>query len=579
MKAHCNYPKALPIIIITVLTLELLSVIALKSAGGMGIPWPWDFMTLLAYGFVRPVITAFAALMLLWICGLAGWYRKRLNLSRGMRLLTKALQWIMGGIGFLVRCCRSSASTPFGRAHFANHFDLVRHGFLHQKEESVIVGKRGHDSLYSNGFEHLLVFAPSGAGKTTSISMPNLFHFPYSCVVNDVKLTLFNTTSKYRETTLGHQCYLWNLSSKEGQTHRYNPLSNISHDPRVRMTEIQRMAHVLIPDGKGELIWYQASRKLFKALVLYLLDHPTLKATLGQLTRLIKQPRFDEWLTKELENSREFSPEFYRNGFSYLGNHFKTRSSILETFSGYLELFDDPVIDMATSETDFDIKSLRMKKITIYVGFNNDDLERLSTLITLFWEQTIGGMLQTVPNLEQEPYPVLMLLDEFSSLGKIERLRRALVLLREYRVRVVLMLQYLAQTREKYTDAEAKAFTNVKTKIAYTPDNLEDAEYLSKLLGTKTTKVPSRSDSHHKEGQTQTTGIQLQSTPLLRPDEVLSFPKSHNLIVCSGVPPIKATPYVWYHDDVMRHCNVGKTEVPTHAIVIPPFIHKSIEEE
>jgi len=43
------------------------------------------------------------------------------------------------------------------------------------------------------------------------------------------------------------------------------------------------------------------------------------------------------------------------------------------------------------------------------------------------------------------------LIDEFSSLGRIERLRRSLKLLREYRVRCILMFQYIAQTYEKYS--------------------------------------------------------------------------------------------------------------------------------
>ena len=89
-------------------------------------------------------------------------------------------------------------------------------------------------------------------------------------------------------------------------------------------------------------------------------------------------------------------------------------------------------------------------------------------------------MIKTIPDLNKEPYPVLCLINEFSSLGRIERLRRSLKLLREYRVRCVLMLQYFAQTYEQYSHDEAKAFTNIKTKIAFAAEDLNDAEYVSK---------------------------------------------------------------------------------------------------
>ncbi|MBA3536256.1 MAG: type IV secretory system conjugative DNA transfer family protein, partial [Tatlockia sp.] len=313
-------------------------------------------------------------------------------------------------------------------------------------------------SSYSNGFEHVLVFAPTGSGKTRSIAIPNLFNYPYSMVCNDVKLTLYKTTSGFREHLLGHTCFCWALTSKEGITHRFNPLSFISKDKLLRITDIQRIAHILIPDNNKEAgIWAKSSRLLFKALVLYLLDSPERPTTLGEINRLLKQQDFDAWLVQLLEESEHYDPEFYRNGFSYANTFVETRASILVTCASYFELFDDPIVDSATSASDFDISTLRQKKITLYIGFTEDDMERLSPILTLFWQQLISVMIQEIPDPIKEPYPLLCLIDEFSSLGRIERLRRSLKLLREYRVRCILMFQYIAQTYERYSHDEAKA--------------------------------------------------------------------------------------------------------------------------
>lgn len=130
------------------------------------------------------------------------------------------------------------AHKVLGNAHFSNGFEIQRAGFFRQEDQSIIIGKKYGAPLFANGFEHVLVFAPTGSGKTRSIGIPNLFHYPYSVVCNDVKLTMFKTTSGYREQVLGHKCYCWAPASNTRETHRYNPLSLISTDPFQRITLI-----------------------------------------------------------------------------------------------------------------------------------------------------------------------------------------------------------------------------------------------------------------------------------------------------------------------------------------------------
>lgn len=465
------------------------------------------------------------------------------------------------------------ANNVLGDAHFASGLEVQRAGFFITAPESIIIGKKYGVPLYANGFEHVLVFAPSGSGKTRSIAIPNLFNYPYSIVCNDVKLTLFETTSKYRERILGHQCYCFAPARTESITHRYNPLTFISDNPLQRMTDIQRIAHIFIPDNPKDPFWAQTGRKLFKALVLFLLDTPTHPTTLGEINRLIKQHDFNLWLQSTLDDTEHYDPEFYRNGYSYINNDGRTRDNILESFSGHFELFDDPVIDAATSASDFEFGDLRRKKMTIYVGFTDEDMERLSPLLTLFWQQLMSRMIQSIPNIQEEPYPVLCLIDEFSSLGRIERLRRSLKLLREYRVRCILMFQYIAQTYEKYSHDEAQAFINIKTKVAYTTEDLNDAEFISKMLGTRTQRVVSHSVSSQQRGVSDSKSISYQAIPLLRHDEVSKLSPKIALIMRSGHAPIKARQYIWHNEPAMKHLSEGTSEVPIQKVRIVPFDH------
>jgi type IV secretion system protein VirD4 len=590
-------------------------------------PYPWSFVIVLQHGFFSPVLIALACV--LFICYAVRLYFKTgiyrwcallmvkiglacvigltialilfslwngqtsifypwqiwwvFNATGGRGELFDQLVWsLMGSLILMVlfwvlpliyKSDHKNAKKSLGDAHFATAPEIKKAGFF--AEDGFIVGKAWGSWLKASGFEHVLVFAPTGSGKTRSIAIPNLLLFSDSAVVNDNKLTLFKQTSGYRERVMGHQCYLWALSWSEEthvQTYRYNPLTIIPSNRNLRMKEIQRLAHIMIPDGKGEPIWYQASRKIFKALILYVLDVKNdAPKTFGEMNRLVKTINFDVWLLEKLETTEDFDPEFYRNGYSYLQNHIKTRSSILETFTGYFELFDDPIVDAATSVSDFDIQALRKQKMTIYVGFSDDDMERLAPLLTIFWQQVISSLIREIPNQTIEPYSVMLLMDEFSSLGRIERLRRALKLVREYRVRFILMVQYIAQTFERYSHDEAKAFTNIKTKVIFAPDDIEDAGYISKLLGKKTEKVRAGSNNAGWSSASATASYHYQAVPLLRPEEIMRLKDGHELILRSGHSPIKARQCIWYKEARLKTLSYTEVIVPKQRIAQVAF--------
>ena len=419
-----------------VVMFQCISQTTLLLVGNSRIARPWTFMTTLQMGFITE--TAMAALGVVSLC-LIGWgintggIRRYLAQAIGLGIIGMvgvfwlgfvvfcyryygdvqaiSLLWslflerfqepdlwgsflqtevgvlvvVMVAVGYLVFERLKPSNNALGNAHFANGLEVHKAGFLTSEAQGIIIGKKYGAPLYANGFEHVLVFAPSGSGKTRSIAIPNLLNYPYSVVCNDVKFTLFETTSGFRQNQLGNTCYCFAPSRQTGVTHRYNPLDFITSDKQHRMTDIQRMAHIFIPDNQKDPIWGQTSRQLFKALILFLLDSPDRQTTFGEMSRLVKQEQFDGWFKEVLDETDHFDAEFYRNGYAYLNTPEKTRGNVLISFMGHFELFDDPMIDAATSASDFDLRDLRRKKMTIYVGFTDEDMERLSPLLTLFW--------------------------------------------------------------------------------------------------------------------------------------------------------------------------------------------------
>ncbi len=460
-----------------------------------------------------------------------------------------------------------------GDAHFASALEIKKAGFF--DAEGVIVGKSWGKPLKAAGFEHVLAFAPAGSGKTTSIAIPNLLTWRESCVVNDPKYELFETTSGYRENTLKNKIFCFAPTRRK--THRYNPLQFISKDPFKRIGEIQLIGHVIIPNGAGEPIWTQSSRELFLSLVLYLLDTKDKKATLPEIYNLSKQHHFNEWLTDLIENTDHLDPECYRNISSYLNTAEKTRASIIKTFTGYLEIFANPIINAAVSDSDFDLRNLRSEKITIYIGFSENEKEMISPLLTIFWQQLISFMTEKTPNTATEPYALLCLMEEFSVLGRLVNLKSSLKILRAYRVRVLIIIQYLSQIGEYYSQAETEAFKNIKTKISFALDSIVDAEYVSKILGMQTKRIRNKSATSGLNNSSTSHSDQLQSVPLMRADEILRLKPNQAIIIRTGFAPVFAKQYRWYKEDALKYLPCGQAFIPEQMPMIVPF-EKSLQK-
>jgi len=137
----------------------------------------------------------------------------------------------------------------------------------------------------------------------------------------------------------------------------------------------------------------------------------------------------------------------------------------------------------------------------------------------------------------------------------------------------VLILQYIAQTYEQYSHDEAKAFTNIKTKIAFATEDLQDAEYVSKLLGTRTVRMVGSSESLQSQGYTQSKNFHYQAAPLLRSDEIMKLPVKLILIIRTGHAPVKAKQMIWYHNTFMKDLMYDQTQIPHQVLHQQPFIH------
>jgi type IV secretion system protein VirD4 len=445
----------------------------------------------------------------------------------------------------------------FGDARFAKKSEITKAGLFGEK--GIIVGKLGSRYLMFEGQQHVIISAPTRSGKGVGIVIPNLLNWPESVVVLDTKQENWDITSAYRRK-FGQECYLFNPAAVDYRTHRYNPLSYISEDPNFRINDIQKIGNMLFPDQPGtDVIWTATPRSLFLGICLYLLETPGKPVTLGQVLRetLVNgdgSAYFAKIINDRVASGKPLSGACVRGLNTYISIAAEnTRSGIIGGFRSRLELWMNPFVDAATSANDFDLRDVRKKRMSIYLGVTPDNLERMAPLLNLFFQQLIDINTRELPNQNKAiKYTCMLLMDEFTAIGKIPILSKGISYIAGYWLRMVPVIQSPAQLVEVYGKDAAQTFqTNHALQIIYPPkaSETQTARDISEWLGYQTVKNISVSKSKSILGKkTPSENTSALRRALMLPQEITSLGKTRELVVMEDVPPILANKVLYFKD-------------------------------
>ncbi|HWZ63620.1 MAG TPA: type IV secretory system conjugative DNA transfer family protein [Steroidobacteraceae bacterium] len=465
-----------------------------------------------------------------------------------------------------------------GEARFASGAEIKAAGLL--GHEGVILGRRGRRCLMLAGQQGVALAAPPRAGKGTGVVVPNALNWPGSLVCVDIKRENWTITAGYRKAC-GQACFLFDPFAEDGRTARWNPFSYVSPDPVRRLNDLQRIAEMLYPDPPNvDPFWTASARSLFLGIALYLFETPSLPATIGEVLRqgmASDDEGFGQHWKRLIEGRRSgerpLSSQCVRSLYDVIDLAPVTASSIRKTFTSRLDLWLNPILDRATSASDFDLRDLRKKAISIYVGVNPDDLHRLRPVLNLFFQQAIGLQTRELP--ERNPllrYQVMMLLDEFTALGRIPIIAEAISYLPGYNVRVVLVIQTPAQLREVYGIHNAETMMkSLAARIVFAPKDFADAREISDELGfqtveAKTVSRPLGASLARRGARSRSETVSEQRRALLLPQEVKELGAEEAIVFYEGLRPIRCRKIRYFTDARFRKRLLPAPEVPLPAL-------------
>jgi type IV secretion system protein VirD4 len=475
---------------------------------------------------------------------------------------------------FLVYKIFENNQSLYGDARFASISEIRSQGLFKNTPDSIIVGHMGGKYLYYGGQRFALLAAPTRSGKGVGIVIPNLLTYSGSCVVLDIKQENFDLTSGFRQQH-GHEVFLFNPFAVDGRTHRWNPLSYISNDPKFRVSDLSSIAAMLFPssvDGKDSF-WKNHAQNVFIAFGLYLFESKDFQASLGcpedllppvTLGAMYRMSSAEDVPIKEHLQallSMNFVSAECRTAFGgILSQNDEVFSSILGTFKEPLLPWLNPVVDAATSSNDFLLTDLRKKKMTIYIGILPNKLAESKLIINLFFSQLINENTKELPQANPAlKYQCLLLMDEFTSIGRIDIISKAVSFMAGYNLRLLPIVQSLAQLDSVYGKEDSRTLvTNHALQIIYTPRMQSDANDYSEMLGYL--GVNKQSVSKGKDvSKTQSD----EKRALMLPQEIKALSMEKEILIFEGLSsPVLCDKIFYFKDKAFKSRLLPKANVP-----------------
>lgn len=480
------------------------------------------------------------------------------------------------GVGFLVSVRllgEKKAETSHGTARWAAEADIQKTGLLNNQGVVLGLTKEGR-YLRHNGAEHIMVMAPTRSGKGVGIIIPTLLTWEGSVLITDIKGENWGITAGFRQQHLGNKVLKFDPTSNDGSSIKFNPLNEVRLKTPNEVRDVQNIADMIVdPQGTGQLDhWSKTGHALLVGVVLHM-KYTNPNATLNDVATFLSNPEqtfedsLNEMLTAIHDTENTFQEIYGVSSLNHpvvaqaarelLNKSPNELSGVLSTAMSFLGLYRDPIIAKNTAVSEFSIADLMNhdSPVSLYLVVPPSDINRARPLIRMILNQIVRRLTETMKFQNGKPvisykHRLLLLLDEFPALGRLDTFEAALAFIAGYGLKSLLIIQSLNQLNKTYT-LNNSIVDNCHVRVVYTPNDAQTPEFISKLLGMKTEVIKTQSYQGQRLNlflPKMSTNTSHTSRPLLTPGEVSQLAAEEEIIFVAGTPPIKARKIKYYQD-------------------------------
>jgi type IV secretion system protein VirD4 len=464
-----------------------------------------------------------------------------------------------------------------GDSHWASDSEIKKMGL--RAKTGVLLGKFRNELLVAEGYQHILLFAPTGSGKGVGFVIPNLLFWTDSVIVHDIKLENYELTSGWRRKNLKQKVYLWNPANPDGISHCYNPMDWISTKPGQMVDDVQKICNFLLPEQE---FWQNEARSLLAGIMLFLVAAEDRPCTLGEVVRTLRNDDVVYNLAVVLDTmGKKIHPVSYMNIASYLQKPDKERGSVTSTANSSLELWANPLIDTTTATSDFNLHEFKLTPHTAYVGLTPDNISRLKPLMGMFYQQAASFFTAKMPR-PNEKFGVLMMMDEFPTLGKMEQFLAGIAYFRGYRVRLFLIIQDTEQLKGIYEESGMNSFLSNSTyRITFAANNTQTATLISQLVGNKTATQISYNKPKYLDLNPGARSLHVSDVQraLILPQEVIQLPRDEQILLIESEPPVRCKKITYYNDKFFTTRLLPCIKIPHQEPYMPDYTSSKTQKQ
>ncbi|PPQ40857.1 conjugal transfer protein TraG [Rhodopila globiformis] len=459
--------------------------------------------------------------------------------------------------------------TTYGSARWAQTAEVRDAGLL--SHDGAVLGRWQDRYLRHDGPEHVLCFAPTRSGKGVGLVVPTLLTWSGSAIVHDIKGENWSLTAGWRQRF--GRVLLFDPTNAASAA--YNPLLEVRRG-EWEVRDVQNIADVLVdPEGALERRnhWEKTSHSLLVGAILHVLYAEPDK-TLAGVAKFLSDPRrptettLRAMMTTPHLGELGVHPVVASSARELLNKSENERSGVLSTAMSFLGLYRDPVVAAVTRRCDWHIRDLVEAKAptTLYLVVPPSDISRTKPLVRLILNQ-IGRRLTEELSPKTARHRLLLMLDEFPALGRLDFFESALAFMAGYGLKSFLIAQSLNQIEKAYGQNNS-ILDNCHVRVSFATNDERTAKRVSDALGTATEMRAMKNYAGHRLSPWLghlMVSRQETARPLLTPGEVMQLPHEDELVLVSGCQPIRAKKARYYEDVELKARILQPPELSSHA--------------
>ncbi|MBN8971228.1 MAG: conjugal transfer protein TraG [Rhizobiales bacterium] len=450
------------------------------------------------------------------------------------------------------RAREAKSAATYGSARWAEKDEVKAAGLL--SPDGVVLGRYDRDYLRHDGPEHVLCFAPTRSGKGVGLVVPSLLTWPGSAIVHDIKGENWQLTAGFRARH--GRVLLFDPTNPKSSA--YNPLLEVRRG-EWEVRDVQNIADILVdPEGSLEKRnhWEKTSHALLVGAILHVLYAEDDK-TLAGVAAFLSDPKrpIESTLAAMMKTSHlgEAGPHpvIASAARELLNKSDNERSGVLSTAMSFLGLYRDPVVAEVTRRCDWRISDMVGGKLptTLYLVVPPSDINRTKPLIRLILNQ-VGRRLTEDLQAKAGRHRLLLMLDEFPALGRLDFFESALAFMAGYGLKSFLIAQSLNQIEKAYGPNNS-ILDNCHVRVSFATNDERTAKRVSDALGTATEMKAMKNYAGHRLspwlGHLMVSRSET-ARQLLTPGEIMQLPPTDEIVMVAGTPPIRAKKARYYED-------------------------------